>query len=143
MVMTSPSLNAISCIFNLSCAKISVISESWANSGQDRYVLLEKLNSEIWFFLPDFDISSGQVQKWTPTSSSTSQVTHKIYVTRHSCNIFIRWPYLTWSWFLLSIRLILILLHPLRSLLVKFGIAAVISSVVVANNAKVKILHLI
>ena len=51
-----------------------------------------------------------------------------------------RWPYLTWSWPwpLLSIRPILThnLLQPLRSLLAKFGFAAIISRISVADKAK-------
>ena len=63
---------------------------------------------------------------------------HKTCVARRSCSILIWSPYLTRPWPLLSIRSILIcyLLHPLGSLLAKFGLAAVISPVPVADEAK-------
>ena len=65
---------------------------------------------------------------------------HKTCVARHSCNIFICWPYLTWPWPwpLLSTRAILIcyLLHHLGSPFAKFGFAAFISPVSGADKAK-------
>ena len=66
-------------------------------------------------------------------------MTHKTCVARH-LNILIWWPHLTWPWPrpLLIIRSILIcyLLNPLGSLLAEFGLAAVISPVSVADEAK-------
>ena len=73
-------------------------------------------------------------------SNSASQMAHKSCVARHSCNILICWPYLTWPWpwLLLSIRPILIycLLYPLGSFSAKFGLAAVVSPVSGADKAK-------
>ena len=91
----------------------------------------------IW---PYIDLSLGQIQKWMPPSYSAFQMTHKTCVARQTCNIFIWWPYLTWPWPwpLLTIRPILTrnLLQPLRSLLAKFGFAAIISRISVADKAK-------
>ena len=65
-------------------------------------------------------------------------MTHKGCVARHSYNILIRLPYLTWPWPLPIIRPILIyyLPCPLGRLLAKFVLAAVVSSVSVADKAK-------
>ena len=65
-------------------------------------------------------------------------MTHKTCVARQTCNIFIRWPYLTWPWPLLTIGPILTrnLLQPLRSLWGKFGFAAIISHISVADKSK-------
>ena len=59
-------------------------------------------------------------------------------VARHPCNTFIWWTCLTWPWrwTLLSIKstLICCLLHPLGCLLAKFGLASVISEVVMNSE---------
>ena len=78
----------------------------------------------------------------TIKSNSTSQMALKTSDTWHSCSIFIRWHYLTrpWPWTLLSMRLIptymVGLLHPLRGISAKLGVAAAISPVSVSYKAK-------
>ena len=69
-------------------------------------------------------------------------MTQKACVARHSCNVLILWPYMTWPWPLLSIRFTVIcyLPHQLGSRLTKFELSAVISSVTEADKAKVTIL---
>ena len=65
-------------------------------------------------------------------------MTHKTCVARHTCNISIWWPHLTWPWPLLTIKPILIhnFFQPLSSLLAQFGFAAIISHISVADKAK-------
>ena len=61
-------------------------------------------------------------------------------VARHTCNILIRWSYLTWPapWPLLSLRsaLTFYLPHSLGSLFARFELSAVISPVRVTDMAK-------
>ena len=112
----------------------------WMRAQQYMHVFEKK---RIMSFIgPYLYVSSGQIWKWMSSSNYTSWLTHKTCaIIKHSCNIFIRRHYLTWTWhLLLSIWTTLpcYLLYPLRSILAKFGIATVISPVSVTDKAKWK-----
>ena len=90
------------------------ISSSWINdfwiliqNWRDRPIFKRKyIILKVGLIWADFDIYSAQIPKQISSSTSTSEMTHETCVTRHSCNIFIRQPYLTWisPWSSFNIR---------------------------------------
>ena len=125
--------------FWLPHVKTNGISGILRKTGQDRYVFKRTFWVSKFDFLPELDLTLGQIWKWVSPSNSTSQKTHKTCVTRHSCYTFMRWPHLTWSWpwRVLSINLLLTwhLRHLFSSSLAWFGLAAVSGQVSLADKA--------
>ena len=110
-----------------------------------KWIRWDALKENLWFskfdlFRPELDLTLGQMWKWVSPSNSTSQMTHKSCVTRHSCYVFMRWPHLTRSWPVLSISLLLAwhLCHSFSSIFAEFVRAAVsclVLAAVLANKS--------
>ena len=101
---------------------------------------VKKMIFKSWPFLPELDLTLGQMWERVSPSNSTSEMTHKACVIWHSCYIFKRWPHLTrsWPWPVLSISLLFTwhLRHPISSISAKFELAPVSGLVSAADKAK-------
>ena len=112
---------------------------------EEKWIRWDALKENLWFskfdlFRPELNLTLGQMWKWVSPSNSTSQMTYKSCVTRHSCYVFMRWPHLTRSWPVLSISLLLAwhLCHSFSSIFAEFVRAAVsclVLAAVLANKS--------
>ena len=100
----------------------------------------QKFRFQNMTFFDELHHTFAQMLKLVSPSYSTSQMTHSACLTRHSCYIFIRWPYLTWHWPwpLLSIGPLLIWHrhHPFSSTLTALQLEAVSSLASTADGEK-------
>ena len=106
--------------FQTSYLKISLsqfVREKWKRKAcfERKFWILESN-----LILPDPELFLVQNWQRMSPSNSTSAMSHKTGVTRHSYIIFIRWPDFTWPWLWHSIRIKFILIWHIDTFFIPF-----------------------